>query len=330
MNPIHISRRQLLAAAVIACVGVPPTLRAQGRSDATRILCGYPPGGSVDVVARKAVDKLTQLGAGPAVVDNRPGAAGRLALVELKKAAADGRTLVLTPASALTMYPHGYRDLAYDPFADLTPVCTLAATGFAFVVGPKVPQSVTDVDSFVRWCRADPARAQIGNAGAGSMPHFMAMLLSKESQLPVDHVPYRGGMLAMQAAAAGELSAALATEAAARPMADAGRLRVLATSGAERSSFFPQAPTFAQLRMPTLTQREWFGVYTTAGTPAAIVEGISAKLRTAMAEPDGRDLLNKVGLVTDALDSAQLAASMRREHAFWGTLVRSSGFKPES
>jgi tripartite-type tricarboxylate transporter receptor subunit TctC len=323
----HTDRRALLLAVAGLCCA--PAF-AQPRRDTLRILCGYPAGGSVDAVSRKAAEKLAGPTGPAAWVDNRPGAAGRLAVLELLKGGDDGRKLLVTPASVLTMYPHVYGNLGYDPLRDLAPVCTIAATAFALAVGPKVPVPVRDLPSFLEWCGKDLARAQCGNAGAGSMPHFMAMLLARETGVAFQHVPFRGGSAAMQAAAAGELAAALATESSARPLVEAGKLRVLAVSSAARSPFFPAAPTFQESGYAALTRREWFGVFAPSVIARGTIDPLSATLRTGFADPDARELLQANALLPDGLDADSLAIALRNEHGFWGPLIRSSGFRPES
>jgi tripartite-type tricarboxylate transporter receptor subunit TctC len=320
-------RRAVLASAVAFLCGA---AGAQVRSDSTRILCGYPAGGSVDLVSRKAGEKLAAATGLPAFVDNRTGAAGRIAVTELLKGAQDGRTLLVTPASVLTMYPHVYTGLAYDPLQDLAPVCTVATTAFVLAAGPQVPANVRDLPAFVTWCRANPAGAQCGNAGAGSMPHFMAVLLARETGVPFDHVPFRGGSAAMQAVAAGDLAVALGTESSARSLVDAGRLRALSVTSKERSPFFPTAPPFQELGSPALTRQEWFGVFARSRTPEGTIERIADALRGGFDQPDARELLQKNALLPDHLGPAALAAALHAEHAFWGPLIRSSGFKPES
>lgn len=303
---------------------------AQGRADATHVLCGYPPGGSVDAVSRKAAEKLAKRSVTPAWVDNRPGAAGRLAVMELLKGRADGRTLLVTPASVLTMYPHVYGQLGYDPLRDLAPVCTLAATAFALAVGPAVPPEIRQLPAFLEWCRQDGRHAQCGNAGAGSMPHFMAMLLARATGVEFQHVPFRGGSAAMQAVAAGELASALATEAAARPLVEAGRLRVLTVSSATRSPFFTGAPTFQEFGYAALTQREWFGVFAPSAVARGTIDLISEALREGFADPDARDLLRGNALLPDSLGPDPLLAALQTETGFWGNLIRSSGFRADS
>lgn len=166
MNPI--TRRHFSTSLLALAAGAPWPARAQPRAEALRIVCGYPPGGSVDIVCRKLAERL---GGGRlamnAIVENKPGAAGRLAVDEVKRGPADGSVMLVTPASIVTMYPHIYRHLAYDPFTDLAPVSAVAATGFAFAVGSRVPAAVATIEDFARWCRANPSSAQCGNAGAG-------------------------------------------------------------------------------------------------------------------------------------------------------------------
>lgn len=329
MHTIDIQRRRLIAALPLAGLAAPALLWAQPRVEMLRILHGYPVGGSIDIVCRKLADKLAGRYAAHAIVDSKPGAAGRLAIEELKRAKADGSVLLVTPASTLTLYPHVYRQLGYDVFADLAPVSTVASSGFALAVGPRVPAAIDSFEAFRQWCRAEPAAAQCGNAGAGSLPHFMAMLMAREAGIALAHIPYRSGSAAMQAAAAGEVAAALGTEAAARPLQQAGRLRVLATTWAGHSPFFPQAPSFQDLDLPSLVQQEWFGAFMSARVPQAAAQAAARVLHEALGEADVQELWEKSFLGVESSSPAQLQASMRREHDFWAAVVRSSGFTPE-
>jgi tripartite-type tricarboxylate transporter receptor subunit TctC len=326
-----LSRRQLTLGMLSLGAGLPWVAQAQPRFELLRVVCGYPPGGSADIICRKLAERLGGARhAANAVVENKPGAAGRLVVEELKRAPADTPMLLITPASVVTMYPHVFRQLAYDPFTDVTPVSTVAATGFALCVGAKVPASVSTLDDFLQWCRANPALAQIGNPGAGSMPHLMALQLEREGRAAITHVPYRGGSVAFTAAASGEVAASLSTEAGARPLVQAGKLRVLATSGSDRSPFYPQVPTFREQGLPALTQREWFGAFMPPRAPAAAVQAMADALRAVLQEADVRDTWERAGLLADASGPTALQAAMRSEHAQWGMVVKSTGFTPES
>lgn len=321
------ARRRLLLAAAAALAAPPLRLHAQ-QPDGLRIVCGYPPGGSVDIVARKLAEKLAGPVARHVVVENKPGAAGRLAVDEVKKAA-PGSALLVTPASTVTMYPHVYRQLAYDPFTDLLPVSTVANSGFALAIGPKVPASVLTLRDLFQWCRADPALASCGHAGNGSMPHFMTLQLARELGVPLAPIPYRGGAAAMQGAAGGETAMALATENAARALHQAGKLRVLATTWERRSPFFAEVPTFRESGV-VLTQREWFGAFMPARTAEAQIRGVANVLGGLVHDADVRDTWERTSLTLEANGPAALRDAMRLEHDYWGPVVRASGFTPES
>lgn len=310
-----------------AALNWPSMLRAQTRTEPWRMLCGYPPGGSVDVVARKLSEHLA---AGAAVVDNKPGAAGRLVVDELKKAGADAPVLLVTPASVLTMYPYVFRNLSYDPQVDLTPVGIAALTGFALAVGPKVPEAVSDVASFAAWCKQHPEQAACGNAGAGSMPHFMAVILARAMRLELNHVPYRGGTAAMRAAAAGDVAAAIGTESSALALAQAGKLRVIATSGQQRSPFLAQAPSFLEQGLTGLAMQEWFGVFLPPKASAERVGAVHRLLTSALQSPAVTETWKSLALTAEPWTPEKLTRAVSTELAFWGPLIKASGFMPEA
>jgi tripartite-type tricarboxylate transporter receptor subunit TctC len=324
-HAIRLTRRRLLLAAALAALPLRP--HAQ-KPDALRIVCGYPPGGSVDIVARKLAEKLTGRVAHQVVVDNKPGAAGRLAVDDLKKAA-PGSALLVTPASTVTMYPHVYRQLSYDPFTDLVPVSAVATSGFVLAIGPKVPAAVLTLRELTRWCRTQAEPATCGHAGNGSMRHFMLLLAAREMGIELAPIPYRGGSAAMQGAAAGEVVMAFSTESSARALHQAGKLRALATTWDWRSPFFAEVPTFLESGV-ALTQREWFGTFMPARTAESQVRSVADAIRAIVSEVDVRETWERTSLVVEANGPTALSAAMRAEHDFWGPLVRASGFTPES
>jgi tripartite-type tricarboxylate transporter receptor subunit TctC len=162
------------------------------------------------------------------------------------------------------MYPHIYRPLSYDVFVDLTPVQTLEAFG--------------------EWCKASPSLSSCGNAGAGSFPHFMALLVARDTGLALNHVPYRGGSAAMLALTGGQVSAALATEGSALALEQSGKVHVLATTATGRSSFFPTAPSFSELGYRNLAQREWFGAFMPRQAQAAAVASVAEEIAAMLGE----------------------------------------------
>jgi tripartite-type tricarboxylate transporter receptor subunit TctC len=332
MRPDHDRRRFLVRTLPAAAMTLALPLPSLGQipADTSRILNGYPPGGSVDVVSRKLAEHLSGKWARNVIVENKSGAAGRLAIEALKTSPANGTTMLVTPGSVVVMYPHIYKNLSYDVFGDLAPVSIVAVTAFALAVGPAVPASVRTLDEFVAWCKANPKAAQCGNPGAGSFPHFMAMLLARDARVELAHIPYRGGLVAMQNVAAGQVSAALATEASALALEQAGKLRVLATTASDRSVFLPQAPTFRELGYPNLAQREWFAAFMPAKTPAAVIASAAEGLQDALREPDVRDVWQKAALSAESSTPAELQRALRTEYDFWGPIIRESGFTPEA
>jgi tripartite-type tricarboxylate transporter receptor subunit TctC len=264
------------------------------------------------------------------LVDNKPGAAGRLAIDDVRRGAADGSTILVTPASTLTMYPHIYRNLTYDPMTDLAPVSMLATFGFVLVVGSRVPPSVRGFADYVSWCRANPKLADCGNAGAGSFPHFMAVLLARDARVELTHVPFKSSSAALQDLAGGQISAVLSTEPSALPLIQAGRLRALATSWEQRSPFLPDVPTLKELGLPRLTQREWFGAFVSRGTPAATIATANEELALAVGAPGTREAWATAAIVPQRSTASELGAVLRSEYDFWGPIIKASGFTPDT
>lgn len=322
--------RATLSLGAVAALGVPPGIRAQQRLELVRVLCGYPAGGSLDLLSRKVAERLGHAYASTSVVENRTGAAGRLAVEVLKTSPADGSVLLVTPGSVVTMYPHVYKRLSYDVFADLTPVAMVAATDFCLAVGESVPAPVRSLDDFLGWCRSNPGQASCGNAGAGSFPHFMALLMARDTGVALTHVPFRGGGPAMLAVAGGQVAAAIATESAGLAMERAGKLRILATTGAERSMFFPQAPTFFELGFRSLARSEWFAAFMPGKAPGQKVAMAAEEIRAMLQEPAARDSWAKMGLSAVSSSSAELQVALKKEFEFWGPIIRASGFTPEA
>ena len=180
-----ITRRRLLRAAstcgatvFAAGIACPSPLSAQTVRKLTRLIVGYPPGGSTDVIARLVIDQMK--GYAPTIIiDNRPGTGGRLALETLKSAPPDGSVMALTPATTIAVYPHIYKPIGYDALADFIPVAAVASFSSVLSVGPMVPARVTTLTDFIAWCRANPTRATYGTTGAGSVLHFAGMMFGK-------------------------------------------------------------------------------------------------------------------------------------------------------
>jgi tripartite-type tricarboxylate transporter receptor subunit TctC len=326
-----IQRRDFIAhsasAAAILLSAAPFVAQAQ-MLDTARVLVGFPAGGTVDALARRLAEKLRGPFAKNTVVENKPGAGGRLAAEELKRSAADGTSLLVTPAAMITLYPHLYSKLAYSP-DDVVAVAGAATVAFAFGVGPAVPDSVKNIKDFLAWVKANPGKGNYGSPGAGSPPHMLAALLGKESGVELSHIPYRGSAPGIQDLLGGQVTAFSSPIGDYLPHVKTGKLRVLATSGAKRSRFLPDVPTYTEQGFKALEQVEWYGVFMPAKTPAELVNRAANSIRELLAAAETADALAQFGLEVNYQSPADLARAVRAENTAWGPIVKTVGFTPE-
>ncbi len=322
-----LNRRQLAASLGLTIIGV-PAAHAQARLANTKVLCGFPAGGTTDAVSRRVAERLQGDFATVAIVENKPGAGGRLAVEELKRSANDGSVLLLTPAAMITLYPHLYRKLPYRA-DEFTPVCTACQVAFGFGVGPAVPASVKTIKDYLDWAKATPSGASYGSPGAGSPPHFIGALLAKESGVDLNHVPYRGSAPGIQDMLGGQLPAMTSPIGDYLPHLKSGKLRLLSTSGAARSRFVPDVPTYAEQGFKSLTMSEWYGFFLPGGASADVVNRVATAIRAAVANPAVVEAFAQLGLEAGANTPAELTKAVKEENVSWGPIVQRVGFKPE-
>jgi tripartite-type tricarboxylate transporter receptor subunit TctC len=323
-----LSRRHLIAAGSTALWPLATFAEGTAALDTCRILTGFPAGGTVDVVARRVADKLRGSFARVTLVENKPGAGGRLAVDELRRSPPDGSSLLITPAAMITLYPHIYRKLSYG-INDVTPVCGAASVVFGLAVGPGAPDSVRTLKDFLAWARANPDKANYGTPGAGSPPHFLGALLAKESGIDMNQVPYRGTVPGVQDLLGGQVPAFIGPIGDYLPHLKSGRLRVLVTSGPRRTRFLPDVPTCAEAGFKALEQVEWYGFFLPGKAAPELVQRTASALRAALAAPDMSEALAQYGLEVASSSPAELAHAVRQENAAWGPIVQRVGFTPE-
>ncbi|MEY4215228.1 MAG: Bug family tripartite tricarboxylate transporter substrate binding protein [Burkholderiaceae bacterium] len=330
------SRRQLIqagsAAAVLGAVGSHAFAQAGLPIEQVKIYYGFPPGSSGDIVARRVGEKLagSAFTRNAAVVDNRPGAGGRIALDVLKPAPADGTHLALTPFSMLALFPHVYSKLGYDAFRDFVPVSMAAIIQHGFAVGPMVPASVRNLKDFAAWAKANPKDANYGSPGAGSTPHFVGALFGIQTGVDMKHVPYKGSVPGVTDVVGGQIAAMVTPHGDFLANTRAGKMRILATSGAQRSPFVPDVPTFAEQGFPDLVVDEWFAFFAPARTPANVVAAANAAINAAVKEKSVIDALANVGLIARGSTAEELGRSQKEQYDKWGPLIKKVGFTAES
>lgn len=313
-----------LASAATLALGA----QAQTIPKTVRILVGFPPGGSADLLARALAQQLTGYGT-QVIVDNKPGAGGRIALELLKNAEPDGSVLAVTPASMMVVYPHIYRKLSYQP-QDFAPVGKLGAAQFVFTIGPQVPASVKHLAGFVAWAKANPHLATYGSSGAGSIPHFTGVALGKAAHMELTHVAYKGAAPAMADLLGAQVAANVGVISNALPHIQSGKLRALAVSGPVRSAALPDVPTVAEAGFGAAQATEWFGVFLPAKASAEATSRLNAAVREALKTPALQDALRKASFeVAQAESVKEFSMQLQADLGLWGELVKVSGFTPE-
>lgn len=331
MTPID-RRHALQWAGAASLAAAWPLTRAQGLPDTARIIVGFPPGGAPDLVARRLAEQLRGKLATAVLVDNRPGASGRIAVDAARQFPADGLTLILNPAGVLTVNPHTTPKLNYKPFEDFTPLSLATVIDFGFAVGPAVPETVKNVADFAAWAKA-PAQAgkvSYGSPAAGAPPHFVGDVLNRSLGLGMTHIPYRGGQPAVTELLGGQLAAVSLTLGDLVANARAGKLRILASTGATRSRFTPEVATFAEQGVTGLDLRDWFGVYIVGKAPAAVVARLAPMVASAMASPEAVQALATASLEARNSTPQELDRMARTDYERWGPIVKASGFLADS
>jgi len=333
-TPANTSRRAALQTLALPLLA-PWAALAQNTGlplEQVKIINGFPAGGTADATSRRIGDKLagsdyTRKGA---VVENKTGAAGRIAIDTVKNGPADGSSLLLTPYSMMAIYPHIYKALSYATVKDFAPVCMASSMSHGLAVGPMVPATVKTLKEFVAWAKANPDKANYGSPAAGSTPHFLGALLSLDTGVPMQHVAYRGSVPGVTDVIGGQLAAMLTPHGDFLANHRAGKIRILATSGKKRSPFVPEVATFAEQGFPDLTVEEWFGFFAPAKTPANVVSAANAAINAALKDKALIESWATQGLVPLGGTTDDMAKDLQRQLAFWGPIVKRIGFTAES
>jgi tripartite-type tricarboxylate transporter receptor subunit TctC len=324
-----ISRRSFVATAVSGAAGfwLPGLAWSQGAIPTARMLAGFPAGGTLDAVTRLYAEQLRGKHAETMVVENRTGAGGRIAAQGLKASAADGGTLLVAPSSTMTLYPHVFKKLGYDPVREFTPVANLARLVFALAVSNDTPaKNLAEYRAFVR---ANPAKANYGGPAAGATPHFVGQLVADAIGTKLEHVAYRGSAPAVQDVLGGQLSAVVTTLGDVVQHHKANRLRIIAVSTDNRVAALPDVPTFREQGIERATVGELYVLYAPAGTPAAVVSRLNAQLADASRTPAVVEALARMEMSPDVMSTSALTDWLAKDTAFWAPVVKATGFQIE-
>ena len=290
-----------------------------------KIIVPYPPGGSTDILARVLAEKIGPPLGQQVVVENRAGATGVIGAEAVAKSPADGYTLLMGVNGPITIAPAIRSNLPYDTLRDFAPVILVADAPKLLVINPSIPAN--NLQEFLAWAKAQPKPVNFASAGIGATGHLASEMLKQRGGFPANHVPYKGGGPAITDVIGGHVQYMFEVMPQLLPHVQAGRLKALGISSAERSKALPSLPTIAEQGMPGFQSSTWFGILAPAGTPAAVVSRLNAEFSKALSEPDMVKRLTDLGAAWTQNSPADYAKFLRADLDKWREVVTKSGAK---
>jgi tripartite-type tricarboxylate transporter receptor subunit TctC len=290
-----------------------------------KILVGFAPGGSADVLARLLASAM-QNDFSTVIVENRVGAGGRVALTQVKNAKPDGQTVIVLPSGPMVMFPHVYKKLDYDAVKDFTPVSQLARFQFGVVSGPA--SNVKTLAEMIARTKADPASGSYGTAGAGTLPHFLGVLLEQSSGVKLNHIPFQGGAPANNALLGGHIGYKFDVVSETAELHRSGKVRVIAVTGPQRDPQVPEVPTLKEQGID-MEATAWFAMYGPAGLKPEVLARLEQSVMRAVQQPAVRSKLIALGYEPIGSTSQQLAAAQRADLARWEKPIKAAGVSLE-
>ncbi|MGE0630097.1 MAG: tripartite tricarboxylate transporter substrate binding protein [Lautropia sp.] len=292
-----------------------------------KLIVGFPPGGSADILARAMAEKLWASLGHPVVIENRPGASGTIAAAAVAKAPADGHHLLFASsahAGSGALYPK----LSYDPIKDFAPVAKVGATPIVIVAPATGP--FHRLSEVLDQARKSPGKLNYAAGAAGATTTSLAAeFLKSEAKIEMQMIPYKGNAPALNALLAGEVDFGFDIPASAMPHIQGGKLRLLAVTSKVRSTIFPAVPTVAELAVPNFDVMGWFGVLAPAGTPAPVIDRLNKELNAALDKADVKQRLASLAVEPGGGDPAAFGALLESDAKRYGDAIRRLGIKVE-
>ena len=320
-------RHMIASVAVVAgCCAAAAHAQQPFPTRPVRLIVPFTPGAINDLIARLLAAKLAEEWRQQVVVDNRPGAGTVIGTDLVAKAVADGHTLLLVSA-AFAINPTLYAKLPYDPVRDFAPISLIGAAPFVMVVTPSLP--VRSVKELVAVARSRPGQLAYASTGTGATAHLIGEMLKTAAGVDLVHIPYKGFAPALTDVMAGQVQVTYGTYSTLAPHIQAGRVRALAVTGAQRSPVTPALPTIAEAGYPNFNATAWWGVVAPARVPVAVVQALHTALVGNVRQPQMRERLAHEGVDVAGTGPGQFAEFIREEIQRWGAAVRQSGAKPE-
>ena len=320
------SGRRSFVCGAVAVAAAGPGLAQGLPGGVVRVLVGFPPGGGTDVMARLIVEQLRKRGnLRGVVVENRPGATGTLACEVLKHAPADGTTIMYAPSATTVLPVLTFRSLPFDPRTDFAPITKVGTVSSVFAVSPML--GARGLRDYAGWVAANPGRASFGTTALGSTTHFFGLTVAEACGLRLEPVAYRGAAPLVSDLNAGHVPAGTGGMSDFLPHHQAGKLRVLVSSGARRSSAAPDVPCIAELGFPDRAQDGFYAAFAPARTPRPVLDALQREIAAAVEGPELRRQLAELGLEPETSTPEALGDLLAQDIERWRPIVAASGFK---
>lgn len=312
-----------------AALAASPRLAMAQSPGLARLICGFPAGGTADTTSRRVAESWRGKLADNVIVENRVGAAGRIAINAVKDAAPDGTMVLLSPDSMLSIYPSVYKKLGYDPAVDVTAISPVCRYTFALGIGPSVPAGIKTLAAYIAWAKQNEATVAYGSPAAGSMPHFLGDKFYRAVGVAARHAPYRGSAPALQDLVGGHIPSVMTVLGDFLPFREAAGLRILAVSDRERSRFIPDVPTFAEESFAQIFGVENYGIFLPGKVAPEIARKVEGLVKETVAAKSFADGVATIGMDAIASTSDVYRDYLAKERVAWAPTVKESGFTLE-
>jgi tripartite-type tricarboxylate transporter receptor subunit TctC len=318
--------RALVAACVLAASTI-AAAQSDYPSRPIRIVVGYAPGGTTDILSRIIAAHLNQSLNQQIIVDNRPGAGAQIASDITAKAPPDGYTLLVTPSGSHTVNPSLYKKLPYDTLRDFSPITLAAWVTNLIVTHPSSP--INTLQDLISAAKAKPGQLTYASSGNGTVAHLSAEMLKVIAGINILHVPYKGGGPSLAAIASNETTVMFAALPSATPFLHAKRIKPLAVTSPQRVAVLPDVPTVAEAGVPGIGVMEWYGAFAPARTPKPIIDKLNAEIVRIVRKPDVKARFAELGADPVGNSVAEFSKQISSDIAMWTKIVESSGARPD-
>jgi len=297
------------------------------QSTTGKLIVGYPPGQSVDVVARMLAARLGPAMGRNLIVENMPGLAGSLALAALAKMPPDGSSMTLSASAAIAGNPFLYRNVRYDSLKDFEPIGLIYDAPLLLLVNGALP--IRSFADLIAYAKANAGKVNYSSPGTGSVSHLAMTELIRRTGTAMTHVPYQGSAKSLTDLAAGQVQVSFDAVSAAQPFLASGKIRAIAVSSRERVPVLPSVPTVAESGLDDFDMVPWVGLLAPAGTPKALIDKASEELIKIVRSPDFSQRIVALGGRPRTSSPSEFRSFVQTEITYWSAVVKTSGAKME-